>query len=127
MWVLPDVSAVAAEQFGVCRPERAPLPDDHQLHLTLVDVHQHRGAPLRVHEEEDGEQGHLKLRAGPDEGAADGLHHTVPAELQVQNVVVLIGLQAEPEMSCENLLAWREKQSSCVGLTKSCSLALYPL
>lgn len=120
MQVLPDVSAVAAEQFGVRRPERAPLPDDHQLHLTLIDVHQHRGAPLCVHEEEDGEQGHLKLRAGPDEGAADGLHQTVPAELQVQNVVVLIGLQEEPETSCEKQLVVRETQSSSRdGLTKS--------
>ena len=93
--VLPDMSAVAAEQFGVRRPEGASVSDDHQLHLTLIDVDQHRGAPLCVHEEDDGEEGHLKLRAGPDEGAADGLHHTVPAELEVQNVVVVIRLQAE--------------------------------
>ncbi len=93
--VLPDMSAVAAEQFGVRRPEGASLPDDHQLHLTLVDVDQHRGAPLRVHEEDDGEERHLELGAGPDEGAADGLHQAVPAELEVENVVVLIGLRTE--------------------------------
>lgn len=86
------MSVVAAEQFGVRRPEGAPVPNDHQLHLTLVNVDQHCGAPLRVHEEDDGEERHLELRAGPDEGAADGLHHAVPAELEVQNVVVLIRL-----------------------------------
>lgn len=86
------MSAVAAEQFGVRRPEGASVSDDHQLYLTLVDVDQHIGDSVSVHEKDDGEEGHLELRAGPDEGAADGLHHTVPAELQVQNVVVLIRL-----------------------------------
>lgn len=89
------MSVVAAEQFGIRRPEGASVPDDHQLHLTLVDVHHHRGAPLRVHEEDDGEDGHLKLGAGPDEGAADRLHQTVPAELEVQDVVVLVRLWEE--------------------------------
>lgn len=97
--VLPNMSAVAAEQLGVRRPEGASMSDDHQLHLTLVDVDQHRGAPLRVHEEDDGEERHLKLGAGPDEGAADGLHHAVPAELEVENVVVLIGLWTETSTS----------------------------
>lgn len=86
------MSAVAAEQLGIRGAEGASVSDDHQLHLTLVDVDQHRGAPLCVHEEDDGEECHLKLGAGPDEGAADGLHQTVPAELEVQNMVVLIGL-----------------------------------
>lgn len=85
------MSAVAAEQFWVRRPEGASMSDDHQLQPTLVDVDQHRGAPLCVDEEDDGEDRHLKLRASPDEGAANGLHQTVPAELEVQNVVVLIG------------------------------------
>lgn len=97
MRVLPQMSAVAAEQFGVRRPERAAVSDDHQLHLTLVDVDQHCGAPVGVQEEDDGEDRHLKLGAGPDEGAADGLHQTVPAELEVQDVVVLIGLWMETE------------------------------
>lgn len=89
------MSTVAAEQFRVGRPKRASMSDDHQLHLALVNVHQHRGAPLCVHKEDDGEEGHLKLRAGPNESTADGLHHAVPAELQVKNVVVLIGLGTE--------------------------------
>ena len=71
------------------------MSDDHQFHLALVDVDQHIGASLRVHEKDDGEDGHLKLGAGPDEGAADRLHQTVPAELEVQDVVVLIRLQVE--------------------------------
>lgn len=71
------------------------MSDDHQLHLTLVDVDQHCGAPLRVHEEDDGEDRHLKLRAGPDEGAPNGLNQTVPAELEVQNMAILIRLRTE--------------------------------
>lgn len=97
MRVLPDMSAVAAEQFGVRRPEWAPVSDHHQLHLTLVNVDYNCGASLRVHEEDDGEDGHLKLGAGADEGAANGLHHTVPAELEVENVVILIRLWQKHE------------------------------
>lgn len=89
------MSAVAAEQFGIRCAEGASMSDDHQLHLTLVDVDQHRGAPLCAHEEDDGEDCHLKLWAGSDEGASNGLHHTVPAELEVQDVVVLIRLWTE--------------------------------
>lgn len=93
--MLPIMPAVTVERFGVCCPEGASMSDDYQLHLTLVDVDQHCGAPLCVHEEDDGEDRHLKLRAGPDEGAPNGLHQTVPAELEVQNVVILIRLRTE--------------------------------
>lgn len=99
--LLPGVSAVAAEQFGVRRTQGAPVSDDHQLHLTLVDVDQHRAASLRVHEEDDGEDGHLELRAGANEGAAHGFDHRVPAELQVQDVVVLVGLRTERSETSE--------------------------
>lgn len=128
VWTLADMSAVAAEQFGVRRPEGAPLSDDHHLYLTLVDVDHHVGASLRVHEKDDGEDGHLKLGAGPDEGAADRLHQAVPAELEVQDVVVLVRLQVEAgeseleEMWPQKQVAWRQSEP-----TKSCSLALYPL
>lgn len=47
--MLSNVSAIAAQQSGVRRPEGLSVSDDHQLHLTLVDVNQHRGAPLSVH------------------------------------------------------------------------------
>ena len=68
------------------------MPDDHQLHLALVDVDQHGGAPLCVHQEHHGEQGHLELGAGPHEGAAHRLHQAVPAELEVEHMVVLVRL-----------------------------------
>lgn len=91
-WQMP---AVATEQPGIRRPQRAAVSDDHQLHLALVNVDQHAGAPVRVHQEDHGEQSHLKLWAGPHEGTAHGLHQTMPAELQVQHVVVLVRLGRE--------------------------------
>lgn len=106
--VLPKMPAVAAEQFRVRCPQGASMPDDHQLHLTLVDVDQDCGAPVRVHEEDDGEERHLKLRAGPDEGTTDGLHQTVPAELEVQNVVVLIGLWTKKTTQSQIKIQYRE-------------------
>lgn len=92
LWTLANMSAIAAQQFGVRCTKGTSVSEDHQLHLTLVDVDQHRGAPLCVHQENDGEDCHLELRAGPNEDAANRLHRTVPAELEVQNVVVLIRL-----------------------------------
>lgn len=86
------MSAVAADKFRVRCPKWAPLPDHHQFHLTLVNVDQHSGASLRVHEEDNGEDGHLKLRAGPNESAANGLHQTMPAKLEAEDVVILIRL-----------------------------------
>lgn len=87
--------AVAAEKFRECSPKGASMSDDHQLHLTLVNVNQHSGAPICVHEEDDGEDCHLKLWACPNEGAANGFDQAMPAELEVQNMVVLIGLWPE--------------------------------
>lgn len=81
--MLPNMSAIAAQQFGVRCTEGLPVSDDRKLHLALVDVDQHRGAPLCVHEENDGEDCHLKLRTGPNESAANRLHCTMPAELEV--------------------------------------------
>lgn len=71
------------------------MSDDHQLHLTLVDVDQHSGASFCVHKEDDGEDCHLKLGAGPNEGTANRLHQTVPTELEVQDMVILIRLWRE--------------------------------
>lgn len=98
------MSAVAAQQFGVRRPEGASVSDDHQLHLTLVDVDQHCGAPLCAHEEDNAEDCHLKLRASPNEGATNRLHQTVPAELEVQDVVVLIRLWTEAHVTKSDTL-----------------------
>lgn len=68
------------------------MSDDHQLHLTLVNVDQYSGAPLCVNEEDNCEDRHLKLWASPDEGAANRFDQPMPAELEVQNMVILIGL-----------------------------------
>lgn len=86
------MSVVAAKQFGVGCPNGAPVPDHHHLQLTFVNVDHYCGAPMCVDEEDDGVQGHLKLRTGPHEGTAHRLHQTVPAELEVQDVVVLVRL-----------------------------------
>ncbi|KAG7220919.1 hypothetical protein INR49_017769 [Caranx melampygus] len=44
------------------------------------------------HEEDDGEESDLELRTDTDEGATDRFDQTLPAELQVQDVVVFIRL-----------------------------------
>lgn len=90
--------AVAAEKFRVCCPKEAPMSNDHQLHLTLVNVDQHSGAPLCVHEKDDRKDRHFKLWARPDEGAANRFDQSMPAELQVQNMVILIRLWAEKKV-----------------------------
>lgn len=87
--------AVAAEKLGICRPKGASMSDDHQLHLTLVNVDQDGGAPLCVHEEDDREDCHLKLWASPDKGTANRFDQPMPAKLEVQNVVILIRLWAD--------------------------------
>lgn len=89
---LTDMSAVAAEKFWVRCPKWAPMPDHHKFHLTLVNVDQHSGASLCVHEEDNGEDGHLKLGARPNESTANGLNQTMPAKLEVEDVVILIRL-----------------------------------
>lgn len=66
---------------------------DNQLQHILVHFDHHRCHLLSRHEEDDGEKSNLKLWTHTDEGAADGLHQALPAELQVQDVVVFIGLQ----------------------------------
>lgn len=86
------MSAVAAEKPRVCCPKGASVPNHHQLHLTLVNVDYDSGASLCVHEEDDGEDGHLKLWAGPNKSTANRLYQTMPAKLEVEDVVVLIRL-----------------------------------
>ena len=46
-------------------------------------------------EEDQGVEGHFELRTDPDEGAAHRLHQVLPAELQVQDMVVLIWLSTQ--------------------------------
>lgn len=88
-----QIPVVAAEQFGIGRPDGSPMATDHQLQHVLVHFYHHGGRLLRGHEEDDGEEGNLKLRTDTDEGTAHRLHQTFPAELQVQDVVVLIRLK----------------------------------
>lgn len=86
------MSAVAAEKPWVCCPKGAPMPNHHQLHLTLVNVDEHSRASLCVHEEDDSKDGHLKLRTGPNKSTANRLYQTMPAKLEVEDVVILIRL-----------------------------------
>lgn len=86
------VPVVAAEQFGVGRADGAAVSTDHHLQHVLVHLRHHARRLLGGREEDDGEEGHLELGAGADEGAAEGLHQTFPAELQVDDVVVLVRL-----------------------------------
>lgn len=81
--MLPNMSAIAAQQLGVRCTKGTPMSDDHQLHLTLVNIDQRRSAPLCVQQKHDGEDCHLKLWAGPHEGAANRLQSAMPAELEV--------------------------------------------
>ena len=59
----------------------------------LGDFYHCRCHFLSGREENDGEESHLKLGTDPDEGAANGLYKPLPAELQVEDVVIFIGLQ----------------------------------
>lgn len=73
------------------------MPIDDQLQHVLVHLHHHRRHFLNGREEDDGVKCDLELRADADEGAADRLHQTFPAELQVQDVVVLVRLEKPQE------------------------------
>lgn len=88
--LLVHMSAVAAQQFGISCFNRAPMSDDHELHLALVNVDQYISASVSVQQEHHSVEGHLKLRTGPNEGAAHRFDHSVPGELQVQDMVVLV-------------------------------------
>lgn len=60
--------------------------------------------PLCVHEKDDRKDRHSKLWASPDEGAANGFDQSVPAELQVQNMVILIRLWTEKTLKTYNFM-----------------------
>lgn len=108
--------AVAAEKPRVCCPKGAPVSNHHQLHLTLVNVDQHSGASLCVHEEDDSKDGHLELRAGPNESTANRLHQAMPAKLEVEHVVILIRLWIKHKTVSEvcKCLGWDCLQLHCV-------------
>lgn len=87
-----QIPVVAAEQFRVGRADGSPVPIDDQLQHIFIHFHHHRRHLLVRHEEDDGEESYLKLWTDANEGAANRLHQAFPAELQVQDVVVFIGL-----------------------------------
>lgn len=79
--LLVHMSAVAAQQFGISCFNRAPMSDDYELHLALVNVDQYHSASISVQQEHHSVEGHLKLRTGTNEGAAHRFDHSVPGEL----------------------------------------------
>lgn len=101
--LLSQMPVVAAEKFRVCRPKGSSMSDDHQLYLTLVNVDHHTGGPFCVHEEDDSEDCHLKLWARSDEGAANGFNQPMPAELEVQNMIVMIRLWTKRKIKTLNM------------------------
>lgn len=87
-----QIPVVAAEQFREGCADGSAVPIDNQLQHILIHFHHHRRHLLSRHEENDGEEGNLKLWTDTNEGPTDRLHQAFPAELQVQDMVVFIGL-----------------------------------
>lgn len=87
-----QIPVVAAEQFGVGGADGSPMTVDNQLQHVLIHFHHHGRHLLGRHEEDDGEESYLKLWTDTDEGATNWLHQALPAELQVQDMVVFIRL-----------------------------------
>lgn len=87
-----QIPVVAAEQFREGCADGSAMSIHHQLQHVLVHFHHHRCRLGVRHEEDDSEESDLKLRTDADEGAADRFDQTLPAELQVQDVVVFIRL-----------------------------------
>lgn len=92
MWDL-YVSVVAAQQFGISGPDRAAMSVHHHLQLVLIQIDHSCGGLLSGCEEQDGKDGHLKLRAHTNKGTGHWLDQTMPAELHVQDMVIVIRLR----------------------------------
>lgn len=76
----------------------------HNLQQVFIHLHYCLGEAIIIHEEDDGEERELKLRADADEGAAQRLHQTLPAELQVHNMVIrawLKGPNTNRNITCQ--------------------------
>ena len=86
---------VAAQEFGLRRPNGAAMAVHHNFQLVLVQVDHSVHHPPRGLEKDDGEQCHLKLRADPDEAAAHRFDQPIPAELYFQDVIVGVWLQVQ--------------------------------
>lgn len=87
-----QIPVVAAEQFREGSADGSAVPIDNQLQHVLIHLHQHGRHLLIGYEEDDGEDGDLKLWTDANEGASDWLYQAFPTELQVQDVVVFIRL-----------------------------------
>lgn len=90
--VILHIPVVTAEQFGEGRADGFPIPINNQLQQVLVHFRHHSCHLLIRHEEDDGEDGHLKLWTDTDEAAANWLHQAFPTKLQVQDMVIFIRL-----------------------------------
>lgn len=86
------VSAVAAQQFWIGGPNRATVSMHHHLQLILVQINHSCGCLLSGWEEQDGKDGHLKLRAHANKSTGHWLDQTMPAELHIQDMIILIRL-----------------------------------
>lgn len=87
------MSVVAAQQFGISGPDRAAMSVHHHLQLVLIQIDHSCGGLLSGCEEQDGKDGHLKLRAHTNKGTGHWLDQTMPAELHVQDMVIVIRLR----------------------------------
>lgn len=91
MWDL-YVSVVAAQQFGISGPNRAAVSMHHHLQLVLIQIDHGCGGLLSGREEQDGKDGHFKLRTHTNKGAGHWFDQTMPAELHIQDMVIFIRL-----------------------------------
>lgn len=91
MWGL-YVSVVAAQQFGISGPDRAAVSMHHHLQLVLIQIDHGCGGLLSGREEQDGKDGHFKLRTHTNKGAGHWFDQTMPAELHIQDMVIFIRL-----------------------------------
>lgn len=87
-----EIPIVAADHFGIWGSDGASVSVHHNHHQILVHLHRNISHALIRQEKDNSKESHLKLRADANETTAHRLDQTVPAELQVQDVIVLIRL-----------------------------------
>lgn len=75
---------------------------DNKLHLVLVHIHHRTAGFLGGSQEEDGEHSHLKLRTDTNECTAHWFQESMPAELQIQDMIICIRLMEREEENQSN-------------------------
>ena len=70
---------------------------NNQLQLVLSHVDHSSGGLFSRCEEQDSENGHLKLRTDTNKSTANRLDQTMPAELHIQDMVIIIRLKRKKE------------------------------